>query len=378
MANIGKNWNFEEAAVDSLKVRIPLHKVNVLNKSLESNWLLVNEGTGEIDAYHFKKNAYKHSENGISTRFAIESQVTENQVVEQFITILLPSKVLKEKYFEGLTLENIHLAHSYLISLQVVDFSLETFLEGQCTDVDFKKDRVTKDLPSIIKECEARTKESAKKREGHQSFTDTENMGIEWSDRRTTKFKTHPYLKIYHKEKELKYNSKEFSDCFLTSIDFRDVVRVETTIKNRKHFKQYQVEDTTLRSILSITSEIKDAFISKAVNIHIGENARSKAPKEGLSPRDAIFVNMFQQCMERGMSWRVIRESNLDAIDRQTNFEDEKSVAKNRVAKWREEKHLDELYRMYILDTPYDKFTKKLDETFGGFFKWLGYDSLKT
>lgn len=375
MANIQNSWDFKETSVDSLKVRIPLHNVKVLNASLESNWLLVNEGTGEIDASDFKKNAYKHSENGISTRFAIEKQVTENQVVEEFLTILLPSKVLKEKYFEGLTLENIHLAHSYLMSLEVVEFSLDTFLQGQCTDVDFKKDRVTTDLPTIIKECQARTKESANKGEGYRSYIKSDNTGIEWSDRRTTKFKTHPYLKIYHKEKELNHNSKEFSKCYLNGIDFKDVVRAETTIKNRKHFKHYQVEDAALGSILSLTSEIKDSFIARAVNTHLQDNTRSKAPREGLTPTDAMFVNMFQQCMERGISWRVIRESNLDAIERQKNLEDKKSVARTRKAIYREEKHLDELYKTYILDTPYDKFTKKLDETFGSFFNWLGYDS---
>ena len=347
MANIQNSWNFKETSVDSLKVRLPLHNVKVLNASLESNWLLVNEGTGEIDASDFKKNAYRHSENGISTRFAIEKQVTENQVVEEFLTILLPSKVLKEKYFEGLTLENIHLAHSYLMSLRVVEFSLDTFLQGQCTDVDFKKDRVTTDLPTIIKECQARTKESANKGEGYKSYVKSDNTG----------------------------NSKEFSKCYLNGIDFRDVVRAETTIKNRKHFKHYQVEDAALGSILSLTSEIKDSFIARAVNTHLQDNTRSKAPREGLTPTDAMFVNMFQQCMERGMSWRVIRESNLDAIERQKNLEDKKSVARTRKAIYREEKHLDELYKTYILDTPYDKFTKKLDETFGGFLNWLGYDS---
>lgn len=376
MANIGKNWNFEEASVDSLKVRIPLQKVTVL-QALSKNVIEVDADTGEIDGVVFKKVAKTIEESGIKVRYAHEKQVTDKQILDEFVTVGLPAKVLKQNYFQGFTLDNIRQVYDYIISQEVVSFSLEDFLSADCTDVDFKKDtKMTRDeLIQIIQECKRLTKPSADSSRGYKSFEQKKNTGIQWSDRRTTNFKSNPYVKIYHKEIELLSKSNQFATEFLSGIDYSDKVRVEVTIKNRQHFKKYGIEDTSFRSVLAITSDLKDFFISTALKVHLEPRVRSYQPRKGLAPMDAILVNMIQQCMERGQSWRLIRMSCLDTIENQEQYDnDAKEFAKVRKAKYRAEKKLDELYSTYILNTPYDKFTKKLDETFGGFFKWLGFE----
>ena len=376
MANIQNCWEIGEASVDSLKLRIPLQNVKVL-QALSKNVIEVDADTGEIDGIVFKKVAKTIDDSGIKVRYAHEKQVTDKQILDEFVTIGLPAKTLKGKYFQGFTLDNISKAYDYIISQKVVSFSFDDFLSADCTDVDFKKDtKMTRDdLMQIIQECKRLTKPSADSSRGYDSFERKNNTGIQWSDRRNTNFKSNPYIKIYHKEIELLNKSNLFATEFLSDLDYTDKVRVEVTIKNRQHFKKYGIDDTSFRSVLSITSDLKDSFISSALKVHLEPRVRSYRPRKGLTPNDAILVNMIHQCMERGQSWRLIRMSCLDTIENQEQYDyDAKEFAKVRQAKYRVEKKLDELYATHILNTPYDKFTKKLDETFGGFFQWLGFE----
>ena len=67
--------------------------------------------------------------------------------------------------------------------------------------------------------------------------------GIQWGGTRgTTNFKNFPFTKIYHKQKELsltkhKKGSLEFAEDHLQDIDYRNIIRIETTVKNKEHLK---------------------------------------------------------------------------------------------------------------------------------------------
>jgi len=310
---------------------------------------LVNESTGEIDSQEFKKNAYKISENGISMRFGLEKQITASQVVEEYLTILLPSKVLGSRYFEGITSQNVSKVYDYIQSKQVVSFSLDTFLnQSACTDVDFKKDTKYQNLDVLLPYLQQRTRLSNKKGEGCRMYLAKENQGIEWSDRRTTSFKSNPYLKIYNKALELKHQSKTFRETYLRDMDFSDVVRIETTIKNKKHFKALGVDDTSLRALLILPEERKNAFIFDASKKHLEERKRADFKQSDISPMDAILLSIITQAMESGRSYGIIKSLALD------NLPDAQS-------RRRMNKKLDTIYRAYIEGTAEDKFTKKLE-----------------
>ena len=57
-------------AIDSLKLRIPLRKVKIIDKGLLNKWVDVDVVTGEVDSTTFKSKALRIHEKGITTRYA--------------------------------------------------------------------------------------------------------------------------------------------------------------------------------------------------------------------------------------------------------------------------------------------------------------------
>lgn len=43
-----------DISIDSLKIRIPIEYTKTINPSLEGNWYLVNDTTGEVDPKEYK------------------------------------------------------------------------------------------------------------------------------------------------------------------------------------------------------------------------------------------------------------------------------------------------------------------------------------
>lgn len=206
-----------DITLDSFKIRLPYESVEILDGSLLSKWFLVNEGTGIYDEAEFKNNSLAFNDNGIKTKFAVERQITKNRSVKTFVIILINSKTLKSQYFSGIKKSNIKRVYKYLISLSVIDFTFEVFLLGEITDVDFKRDRKQKNLKDAVNELYAITRLHKNKASGAKKYIKKNNLGIEFSDRRTTEINNAPFIKIYHKEIELKKGSKD-SQLFLKLI----------------------------------------------------------------------------------------------------------------------------------------------------------------
>ena len=201
----------ETFQLDSFKIRIPMSKCKVLDEGLTGNLIIVNDKTGLVLDRIFKKNAFPINDGGINIYFAIEEQTTSNQTRKSFLTMLLTTKLLKERYFEGITENNIKLVYEAVINYGIVSFTYNTFLNGELTDVDFKKDMSTADMDSIIKGCYSLTKENHKMAEVCRTFNKKDNKGIQWSKRDTTEVMKKPFVKIYHKGLDLtRSKSNEF------------------------------------------------------------------------------------------------------------------------------------------------------------------------
>ena len=172
-----------DISIDSLKIRIPIEYTKTINPSLEGNWYLVNDTTGEVDPKEYKSNALTIKDSGITTRFAIEQQQTKEQLQRTFITLLVNSKELKHNYFQGITKDTIRQIYDSLMSHKVINVSFEDFIEhSECTDVDFKKDaRIPIDIyNNSINQCRTISKPSKNKGNGYRYFNAKDNKGIEW------------------------------------------------------------------------------------------------------------------------------------------------------------------------------------------------------
>lgn len=288
-------------SVDSFRIRVPFELVTVINPSLESHWIEVNEQTGETRD-SFKSSAYKIKESGISTRYEIQNQVTSEQAVKTFLVIGVNAKMLQGKYLEGITLENVKFIHEFLMAQQVATFSLDSFINSECVDVDFKKDFICDHLDALINKLAMMTISSTKADEGCRTFTTTKfpgKSGIQWSNRKATSFAKAPFLKVYSKEIDLKTQSKDFKEKYMNEARIKDLTRVEYTIKNKKHFRSYGINQTDLKSILSLSQDKLQEMLQSTLNKHTNKPIRrhTTVDDDKINTRDRKMINMLNMAI---------------------------------------------------------------------------------
>jgi len=355
--NILQKPNYDLVAIDSFKLRIPFQLVQIENKNLEDKWVLVNSNTHEIDESTWKSGTYKVALNGISTYYKIEDQVGINNQITKYLTILINSKLLKNRYFEGITLNNINEVYESIMAQKVVSFTLKDFFnKSAITDVDFKKDSQIKDFKNCIYKLISISKASKSKDIGYRSFTSKDNLGIEFSTRKTTKFLSSPFLKIYHKGVEFKNKSFVFSDKYLQGQDFLDIVRIETTIKNNKHFKSLGLPQNSLEAILSLSNEQKELIIQNALAKHLEPRIQALKDNNELPPMEKIFYSLIMQLMNEGVSFERAKNLSLKLID-------------NKSQKSRTRKKLDNIYSVHIQGKKNDIKSIQTDK-FWNFINW--------
>ena len=193
---IYEGFMIDNIEIDSFKIRMPIYLVDIIDESIKSKWLLVNELTGIMDEANFKNNSISYNLDGIKTKFGLEVQKIRSESSDEFLIILINSKILKKRYFQGITKNNIKFVYKYLISLQAVYFDFETFLNSEITDVDFKRDTIHKDFIKTIPKLYELARLRKEKNQGCKKYITKNNQGIEFSDRKTTSIKDAPFLKI--------------------------------------------------------------------------------------------------------------------------------------------------------------------------------------
>ena len=343
-------------SIDSFKIRIPIEDVQIINPEITSTKSLVNNLTGEVER-EFKERSYKVERDGIKIRFALEIQVQPKRA--EYLVILINAKILQERYFEGICQATLETLYLRLMAEKVVDFSMETFLRGQCTDVDIKKDFINEDLNKSIKIMIQNAKEHKQVNKGYNSFNQKTNKGIEFGKRKTaTGF--YPYLKIYHKGLELRHKSNLFMDRHLqgktSGID--NLVRMETTIKGKKAFRRHGIEDTSLGNIANLSQVDLQGIFNHALGIHLNKlNVRDTKPREGLTPTDQIILNSINDYMDGGLSIGIIKSRLTSNLSKETR------------ALERGLKKIEGLYTNYIKGNNQDVQNKAQED----FFKEMGW-----
>lgn len=346
------------SAIDSFKIRIPLELVQVKDPNLTASWRLVNEGTGEIDPDYFKSNSLAIKENGKSTRYAIEDQsINKEGTKRPFLTLLINSKLLESNYFDGIHNGNIMAIYGALMAQNVVSFKFADMLNfGLVTDIDFKKDARSKDFDHIVNELRNISKPSKQKDKGYRSWNYKDNKGIEWSTRKSTSYKSNPFLKLYHKQLELDNNSKEFTSAYLNGIDYSDKVRLETTVKNASHFRLLGIEDNSLNTILNLSNEQKEHIFNSALAKHLEPRIKQLKDSDKLKPMESIIYGLLMIGLKSGNSFESCKTLTLNLID-------------NKTERNRKRKLLDEIYTNHIEGSKEDKESKIKDQ----FWTFLGW-----
>jgi hypothetical protein len=233
--------------------------------------------------------------------------------------------MLQRDYFEGITEENIEKVHSYLMSLKIAEFSLATFRTGECTDVDYKKDFKCEDIDALTLKLELLTIPKKKKGEGVVRKARKDNKGVWWSDRRNTSITSAPYVKVYSKEVDLKYKSTTFADSYLIGQEVDDLARVEFTIKNKKHFRNYNVNSTALLVVTAIPQSILEEMLQISMSKHIERATRAREEEEGVTPKEQEMINLIHLLQVNRVGLNEAKRGLFGNLKRKTRERREKT-----------------------------------------------------
>ena len=211
---------FEVVKIDSLKLRIPKHKVTYVDPTFCEEYQKIYLSTGEIDEHiNLEKHRVNYT-NGISTRIA-EFHSLNGSFAEEQIVIQCNAKQLRESYFEGINLKNLRKLYDFIIDLKIISFKYEDFLGAYVSDIDLCYDAIVdpKTMIEANQEIYRNIKPTYYKYVG-RPFRQSGNVGLQFNSReKATPAK--PYVKIYHKTLELLNKSNEFAEAYLKEINWK-------------------------------------------------------------------------------------------------------------------------------------------------------------
>jgi len=320
-------------SIDSLKVRIPLSRVKVLDESIRELVLKVSERTGEVLEAQANTKVYR-DEKGIKTTISIEQRATKFDTIP-YLIILINAKQLGARYFEGITTNNVIHLHSYLMSLEIAQFSLKELLKSECTDIDIKKDFEAgeQEMKQALKTMQQNATPSSDYDKGAKLFWKKDNKGLQFNKRNSTKFDSAPFLKVYSKTLDLKGKSNIFALAYLDTIP-SDLWRMEYTIKNKKHLSRFDIGNT-LSDLLSLSQEQMNAISDKSLKAVLEQRTRDIVKLNSEIPgKDIVLVNSLIWHLDNGNQWYIIKTNLLGSLKGQKRS--------------RKSKGLDELYSAYI------------------------------
>lgn len=352
---LGKN------SIDSFAYHIPIDKIDIINENLLSHLVKVtiNESTGEIiDETPIQENSLRIVSKGYQTHYVIV-----NLFGKKHLKILINSYLLEENYLQGITFKNIELIYNKIQSHEVVHFhSFEEFLQvGFVSDIDLKRDTEVqshKDMDILVNELLKVSKPSSKKSEGANAFTKRDNKGIEFNERKNSRYNK-PFLKIYHKGIQA-LNKKNF-DFFNTYLDVEEVknrVRIECTIKNKEHLSKYGITSNTLYSLLKSEDKFQE-IINDCLNKNIDNpiTIKVRKPKTNMTPTEIGYFTLITLAMDNNS---LTFERVLDMVLSNQN---------DKVAKSRMKKQLNDIYEQHIKGLKIETKAQKLE----AFFKAIDF-----
>jgi len=239
LPSYGRGSVYSRPKIDSLKIRIPLERVRIVDKRLNDDRYVI-DGDGEVlETFKAKRLAIK--EHGITTSYAI-TRIGGKDGAKDFLLILLNAKLMRHDYFEGLDFER---AYGELMSQGIVNFELSDFMSAKCTDIDicFDMPIVSENqLDELLNTIRTLSVQSSLRDVGYRNFHANDNKGIEYG-RRENGGIAHPFFKIYAKHLELKRSVFRTKYLNFDVVDL-PILRFEFTFKDSKHLANYGVENS--------------------------------------------------------------------------------------------------------------------------------------
>lgn len=337
--------NLTKCSIDSFKLRIPLALLDSYDNSIVRSIQEVDEDTGEIERI-FKKTCKTYD----FDCFKLTANIFRVKSIDCLI-LLVNSKQIQDQYFYGITLDTIKTIYQIATQSNLMQCSFETFMTANCTDTDFKKDFpcVIDEYKQMIRGLNVMGKSTSKRGQGVRKQPN--DLGIEFNSRVSASI-SFPFVKVYHKQIELEEQSFEFADRYLSDIDYQDVIRIESTVKDKRHFKNLlpELKDTSLNSILNLSTSQKDIIMADSFNRNLLPRTHNKVYKqEGMNQKDTYHLQILNILINQN------KYTPVEAINSIITTMDCK------VAKSRLKKYLNKLYNDFIYQINYTEKTKNIN-----------------
>jgi len=298
--------------IDSFRLKIPLDKCKILSHELNTTYLTINAETSEIVNEKTNKginvgsdymkvyitirtfndritSLEKNKKSMLLDRDKIKSV---NVAPSQFLVITINSKLLRDKYLDRITWNNIELIYDRIMNYKASYCDYHTFVNSDVIDVDFCRNV---QIPNW-QECKSYILDNLKPTKkldfGVHEFNRKDNIGLQFGIREKSSY-TKPYIKIYHKYIELTTKSKLFAEqCLNDAKDVpKDLFRVEYTLNNRDHYRRYklykqgygsqQIVASALSDMLSLSNEKKEYIASHMFSYQFDEGIyKIKSPRK--------------------------------------------------------------------------------------------------
>ena len=285
-------------SLDSLKLRIPLNKIQIVNQEIlnTKKMLIVSSVIGD---YSDLKVIREEDVKSLSTEIKfnhycikvaiIQQHNFQSKQIEEFIEIYLHSKILESNYFSGITQSNLISIYDKLIQQKVFYCDYDTFINSSVNDIDIKID-FTSDKATfndLCNELKTRAKQSTKLGQGQVMF---KNRNLTFNRRESSTLSS-PFVKFYDKELEANEKNSAFFSKYISNELIKDKRRIEATCKKSTDIKKFfNLEASTLSTITQITQSELRRYVSYSINKNI--DSVIKIEKSTESHKNAIDIQI--------------------------------------------------------------------------------------
>ncbi|WP_308131735.1 hypothetical protein [uncultured Flavobacterium sp.] len=311
---------FNQGLTDSLKIRIKLDKIKVLDKRLISDYIEyypnIEQLDNDLEQQLLGDNLQKAKPlvkiiNGITYRFYVKAFIDKRKTAQEYLVLQVSAKMLKQRYFEGITKDNIGLILADINSFKIIRIEKKDLLDGLVSDIDICINQLIDEKSlkiafSLIHNFPRPSKKPLMHFISQKNHKGEKNLGVDFNKREKATNGA-PYCKIYHKGHELLSKSKDFYKAYLEPMKrsiLDNLVRYEFTIKASKH-KQYlckqgyKADFKTLGELLEMSP--KDlADIAKSGLKHYVEKPTKSKVNTDLSPTDIMLQYYIEQLIKVG------------------------------------------------------------------------------
>jgi hypothetical protein len=242
--------NFWVPKIDSFKVWVRRGDIQIIDHTIIEKLRVIDSNGEIIDEIEGKSKNIGYPDGRAFKFWRRRHNDVNTKVTTEYIGIIINTKHLKERYFEGITLDNINVIVDEINAQNVIGIDKETLLSSSIGDLD-----ICIDFPATIDSFKMLVKRQfpmvqQKSKDNFASELKATHLGL-YLNTRDNCYPSKPFFKFYHKSIELENKSSDFAEKFLKKVNYQNIGRCEVNLKNTRHLDYHKIKARTLGEILN-------------------------------------------------------------------------------------------------------------------------------